>query len=327
MFAYVAAVYWDMPYGITQEAWDVLQSPKDFTKVLKQVAALQKSTSWVFFVWCNPVVVGELTKCFKDNGYGDTQMFYWVKPNHNTMTRVSSLTSSVENGILASYPHSGAVNWNVSLSSRERSNYTILPSVTTLSKNAMNNPVNPCQKPPLLSKFILEMNCMPSETVLVLGSGAMGDVKGAVLAGLNVIGIENDREQYIASEKIMLDFKTELKEQAVSKLSQPFASQSSSSSVVDQNVTIVEDSQPDDNSNKVTIVKVNCVHCGNDIPIIESDYGCASSTCAANPSFRYHKACTVMYKNERYCNDCFTQAMEFVNESQVDTQLAESMTF
>ncbi len=323
----VAAVYWDMPYGITQEAWDVLQSPKDFNKVLKQVAALQKSTSWVFFAWCNPIVVGELTKCFKDNGYADTQMFYWVKPNHNTMTRVSSLTSSVENGILACYPHSGAVNWNVSLSSRDRSNYTILPSVTTLCKNAMNNPVNPCQKPPLLSKFILEMNCMPSETVLVLGSGAMGDVKGAVLAGLNIIGIENDREQYIASEKIMLDFKTELKEQAVFRLSQSSSSHSSSSSVIEQNVTVVEDPQPNYNPNLVNAVLIKCLHCGFDIPIVESSYGCASSTCSANPSFRYHKGCTVVSNNERYCNDCFNEVMKIVTDSQTDTQLAESMAY
>ena len=316
-----------MPYGITQQDWDVLVPAKDFTRVLKQIAAQNKSESWVFFTWCNPDCVGDLKKCFKANGYADCYMFYWVKPNHNTMTRVSSFTSCVEVGILACYPHAGSVKWNVSLNARERPNYVILPTVTTLDKTPMNVPVNPCQKPPGLSQYILSQICMPSETVLVLGSGAMGDVKGAILCGLDVVGVEMDRDQFVASQKILLNFKGELKEALTLKLTQQGSSQSSSSSSSSSG-NVVSDSEKSEGKMVAAANKeISCPHCGDKIPDGDIPFTCAGPLCVANPAFKYHEKCTTVYQSMVYCNDCMQQVNDVVADSQVETQPTESLGY
>ena len=75
-------------------------------------------------------------------------------------------------------------------------NYFTHPSLLTLAKDTSGNVINVTEKPPELAAFLLGMFCKPGATVLIVGTGAGGCVKGAVKAGLNVVGVENDEKQF-----------------------------------------------------------------------------------------------------------------------------------
>ena len=56
--------------------------------------------------------------------------------------------------------------------------------------------INDCQKPIELARLLISNHISPGGNVLVLGSGAGGEVLGAVAAGCNVVCVEKDEKQY-----------------------------------------------------------------------------------------------------------------------------------
>jgi hypothetical protein len=55
---------------------------------------------------------------------------------------------------------------------------------------------NPCEKPSSLAKFIFERYVNPNDYVFILGSGAGGDLEGAIRARRNVVAIERNAVQW-----------------------------------------------------------------------------------------------------------------------------------
>jgi hypothetical protein len=88
------------------------------------------------------------------------------------------------------------MHWNVSDDPRLRPNFFSCPSVASLAKDSSGAIINVTEKPPQLAEFLLGMFCKKGANVLIVGTGAGGCVKGALKAGMNVIGVENDEKQY-----------------------------------------------------------------------------------------------------------------------------------
>ena len=131
-----------------------------------------------------------------ERSYKNLQHIFWNKPNHYVEGPVNRLTPCVEMITVGFTPNSSEIHWNVSKDPRQRGNIIHLPSVQTLAKDSSGNIINKTEKPPELSEWLFGMFCKKGSTVLIVGTGAGGCVKGAVMAGMNVVGVENDEKQY-----------------------------------------------------------------------------------------------------------------------------------
>ena len=176
----------------------------------------------------------------------------------------------------------------------ERHNIIMCPSVSKPFLDLQKNIINPCQKPPEVIQFFIERHCLANQKVLVIGAGAGGDVLGALLAGRNVVAVENDRRQF---DLLVTTLKTEMqrvkraddlrieKEAAEKKAKEK---EESSKEVIE----IVEEGS-------VEPIPVLCQDCGDPIPHGES-FQCVMCT----DKDLFHECCVYQGDYERYyCED------------------------
>lgn len=206
-------LYFDAPYGLLHEEhqWDQQITVIDGTNILKQFLASQNSEKCVMFWWHKPRDSQIVQDIFTSGAYQEAQHLFWYKPSHYTQTPVSSYTSTVEMGTIAFTPSRQQSSWNMPHNPRSRHNHLQIPALTRYARDANMIVINPCQKPPELSKTIISNHVPPGENVLVVGGGACGDIIGALQAGVNVVSVERDERQFLEMEKILLDAITEEK--------------------------------------------------------------------------------------------------------------------
>ena len=149
---------------------------------------------WIIVHKADDMVI--VKEALEDRGYNNIQQIYWVKENHYVEGPVHRLTPTVEVVSFGCIPNAAAIHWNVDKDPRKRPNVFYHPSLLTLTRDTSGNIINKTEKPPAFAQFLLSMFCKPGGTVLIIGTGAGGCVKGALQAGLNVIGVENDEKQY-----------------------------------------------------------------------------------------------------------------------------------
>jgi hypothetical protein len=82
------------------------------------------------------------------------------------------------------------------------------PSKRVLSKRigGAAAPINIHEKPDWLAEALLAQYTRPGQWIVIGGFGAGGDVRGALNAGLNVVAIENDQEQFLDTVAHMRNF-------------------------------------------------------------------------------------------------------------------------
>ena len=150
-------LYFDAPYGLLHEEhnWDQQITVIDGTNILKQFLASQNSEECVIFWWHKPTDSQIVQDIFTSGVYQESQHLFWYKPSHYTQTPVSSYTSTVEVGTIAFKPSRQQCAWNMPLNPRARHNLQKLPPVTKYARDSSGNVINPCQKPPALSKTII----------------------------------------------------------------------------------------------------------------------------------------------------------------------------
>jgi predicted RNA methylase len=197
------ALYWDPPYGVTKQHWDKQIIKGDVNHIMRQFAAAQKGTSSVVFFLHKPTDSKLVKDIFTEAHYQEAANIFWHKTGHQTQTPVSAYTSSVEMGTIAFKPSRQQCNWTMSTDPRDRHNHIEIPSVTTYTKDEANDPINLCEKPPALSKWIISNHVAPGGTVLIIGAGSGGDVMGALQAGVNVVAVERDEQQFKSLHRAM----------------------------------------------------------------------------------------------------------------------------
>ena len=189
-------MYTDAPFGFDLFPHDQQITAQWLISQSKQFDAINTKGNHVWIVIHKGDDQHIVKEAMEDRGYKNIQQVYWIMPDHYVEGAVNRFTPSVQVVSIGFIPDSGKIFWNVSADPRQRQNYFMHPSLLTLAKDTSGNVINVTEKPPELAAFLLGMFCKPGATVLIVGTGAGGCVKGAVKAGLNVVGVENDEKQF-----------------------------------------------------------------------------------------------------------------------------------
>lgn len=192
-------MYNDAPFGYDLFPHDVQITVNNLIEQSKQFDALNTNGTHVWIVIHKIEDTHIVDEAMKERHYQNIQRVYWYKRGHYVEGPVHRLTPAVcEIVTIGCLPNSAAITWNVSMDPRKRHNFIEIPSVATLARDSSGNAINVTEKPPELAEFLLGMFCKKGSTVLIVGTGAGGCVKGALRAGFNVVGVENDEKQYNA---------------------------------------------------------------------------------------------------------------------------------
>ena len=191
----------DLKYGLKVAPWDQeAYTMEELGKIIDGFKYATKAAVWTIILWCEIGQVGEIRALLEtpDIGYQNVQTFFWYKPDMNVVGPVFKRTPAVEVCLIG---HRGPTNgyatqFSLSKNPVERQNIIMGPSKRVLSKNAQGKAINIHEKPDWLAEAILAQYTKPGQWIVVGGFGAGGEVRGALNAGLNVVAIENDPEQY-----------------------------------------------------------------------------------------------------------------------------------
>lgn len=185
----------DMPYGIQIAEWDVAPpSQNTLFNIYNKVVALSDQRAIFYFGYCNPLEVPNVTTALNRAGF-QTRPFYWYKSNQNMPGPKCHYITAVETMVYGYVvPGNSKVVTNIHDNPVQRHNIFIGPNVAERYLFG-NKPVNPHEKPVWLSRSMAKMHLAPMKTALVLGSGAGGDVIGLLMENINVVSVDNDRQQ------------------------------------------------------------------------------------------------------------------------------------
>ena len=189
-------MYNDTPFGYQLFPHDEQISVHTLTEQSKQFDAINTKGVHVWMVIHKIDDTHIVKEAMTERNYQNITQVYWYKPGHYVEGPVHRLTPAVEIITIGFLPRSDAITWNVSDDPRQRHNFVAIPSVLTLAKDSAGNPINVTEKPPALAAYLCSMFCQKGATILVVGTGAGGCVKGMLEAGFNVVGVENDEKQY-----------------------------------------------------------------------------------------------------------------------------------
>ena len=190
------AMYNDSPFGYGLFPHDEQISVHTLTEQSKQFDAFNTKGVHVWIVIHKIDDTHIVREAMMERNYQNLQQVYWIMPDHYVEGPIHRLTPSVMIITIGFLPRADAITWNVSPDPRERHNHVSIPSVLALAKDSSGNPINVTEKPPALAAHLCSMFCQKGSTILVVGTGAGGCVKGMLQAGFNVVGVENDEKQY-----------------------------------------------------------------------------------------------------------------------------------
>ena len=218
--------YFDLPYGVLDPCpkWDKKLTQDDLVAVLKQVGAVNKNNHFVVGFWVHWKQVHELVKVLETMNYSDITPIYWHKENMTYLGRKGRWTMSCETFITAK--NMGSLKPTefpdyMPLNPRERHNFWDGRVCRPQSVDAQNKIINPTEKPPAFAKWFFEMYCKPGDWVLIAGTGAGGDVRGAIEAKLNVFGVDIDPYQLDELHRQLLTLQADQKNRADKQLKKP----------------------------------------------------------------------------------------------------------
>ena len=194
----------DSPYGLTQETWDVQLTLTFLDTMLKQVDASQTGNNTIMLIWHKPTDSALVKEALLQRKYQEFTNLFWHKPGHQSQTAVNTFTSTVEMATIAFNPAKLNLPMHMDKDPRDRHNFVEIPSVTKYFRDDNNVIINPCQKPRGLMAWVCNRLVPVGGNVLVLGFGAGGEVLGCVDARVNVVGVEADERQFIATQATLL---------------------------------------------------------------------------------------------------------------------------
>ena len=207
----VGMLYWDMKFGRQYADWDAeAHTEGELDHILKSFCLVNKNTAFhVAVIWCDYRQLALVEKALEGASYNHIQSIFWYKSEQNQQLAAHLRVPAVEVGLIAF--HGTVTNFtpyiNVPMDLYDRHNIVIGPGQRTYIRTSDGAVVNPCQKPPYLAEFFGQQYCQPHSNVVVLGSGAGGDVQGFMNAGLKVHVIELDPKQSTAMMAFLRTYK------------------------------------------------------------------------------------------------------------------------
>ena len=195
----VGMLYWDMKFGRKYAGWDAeAHTEGELEHVFKTFCLVNKTIRLhTAVIWCEVFQCAVVAKALEAANYSHVQPIYWYKYEQNQQLAAHLRVPAVEVGMIA---YHGVVSQfstfiNLPMDLYDRHNIVIGPGQRTYIRSPEGDVINPCQKPAYLAQYFGKHYCQPNANVVVLGSGAGGDVQGLMNAGLKVHAIEQDAKQ------------------------------------------------------------------------------------------------------------------------------------
>ncbi len=308
--------YFDTPYGLfgNRLKWDQQITSTDMDMIFKQFNTQQQSKTCVAVLFHKPTDSTLIANVLTEAAFQELTHLYWHKTNHFTSTPVSSYTSSVEMLTIGFKPNRQNCNWQMETDPRARHNFFDLPPVTTYTKDEKGDPINICEKPPALAKKIISNHVPVGGNVLIVGAGAGGDILGALQAGVNVVALERDYDQYSSLHKAMEHKATQElallgKEQAEEKQSKLEKEKKSGHESTSGSVSsIPSDTSTSSASTSSQISEKPCADCGE---ALEKGYD-PNIKCSKCPDDGpMHDKCAPIHTDgQRYCATCLEKVLK-----------------
>jgi hypothetical protein len=150
----------------------------------------------VFFTYCQPYQMQAVKECMEAFGYIHGHPMYFYKVGQNA-GGLKQFIYAVDTGFIAYRPSRDKVAWLGPANPLQRHNIIFVPNMKDKRLTSSDGKtVNRTEKHPLCTRALCARFCKKGDWVLVAGSGAGGDVEGALGAGCNVVAIEKDSFQF-----------------------------------------------------------------------------------------------------------------------------------
>ena len=196
-FFFSALIYADLPYGIGMADWDVAMTYDELVLMLAQVMIINTAQFHTLVLWVGFDQMALTTKAMKDSGYVAVHPVFHNKIDANFPQSCHVHLSCVEVMLWGYKTKSGTFGPHLRMPQNlhERQGIFNGPSKKVHDKNADGTVINHCEKIEWLSELVAKRTCPHNSRALVLGSGAGGDVRGLMNAGLDIVCIEKDTKQ------------------------------------------------------------------------------------------------------------------------------------
>ena len=198
---FAGGIYWDRPYGLKIAEWDQESFSEEMDKMaFSHINIINTCTNTCLVTHQHFRDITPTIKACEKSDYKDAFMFHTYKPAQNASVR-NNLVNACD-CILIHYrggmKTATQKKFPRGMNPTHRHNFLATPllhSKTTI--NFGGEPINPCEKHPLiayhLSKILFEMG----KPVLVIGSGSGGEVVGLLRAGFSVVAVDSDAKQMV----------------------------------------------------------------------------------------------------------------------------------
>ena len=197
--AVVGGIFWDRPYGLNIAKWDeAIFSEMDDKDAFDQLNIFNRGTDTVMVTHQHIREVTKVMDACERAGYLDSHMFQTYKPAQNARVRNAFVNAC--DLLLIHYRgglHASQRNF-VNSNPVKRHNWLALPLLRSKTViGAGEEPINPCEKHPLIAYHLSKRLFPPGMPVLVIGSGSGGEVIGLLRAGFNVVAVDCDAKQMV----------------------------------------------------------------------------------------------------------------------------------
>jgi hypothetical protein len=188
-------VFWDTPFGVTQASWDQALTDEDFCTVLQELKTVCTLPAWTIIAKCRDVDIGRFTHLLKEAKFNHTRTVVWYKDNYQ-QKGYSPYHPACEFFVHARVGGKEQQFNGGDANPLNRHNLFAGPSVLKLHATEAGDIINETQNPAWLMTIFCRRHLPHQGTALILGSGTGADVIGALAAGVHVVAVEKDRDQW-----------------------------------------------------------------------------------------------------------------------------------
>jgi hypothetical protein len=177
--------------------------------LFRQIDAAAKSTNFWVAMYCNHLILSDTVRELSEFGYQNVSVFTWWKHNFN-IEGAMHLLFATEYVVMAWRRGTSGMPCHLDANPSKRHNVFVGPQQRHFHRDGNGNLINPYQKPAYLAYNMCMAFCEPHDTVVVVGSGAGGDIEGAVAATMNVVAFETDQRQFQCTEGVWRKYQERL---------------------------------------------------------------------------------------------------------------------
>lgn len=192
----------DLPYGVLnpdEAPWDTLLTADELTQMIENFEAVSAVGAYVIGFWCHWGQLGMIQELLKNHQFTLISPITWYKNDQNYVGGQDAFTFATETLVCARKIRRQGASLYVNMDKNPVKRHNIIIGPTQSSKDYLKDEngrkINPCQKPTYLFKTFLGWFARPGDTVVIVGTGAGGEVQAAIEFGVNVKGFETDDRQ------------------------------------------------------------------------------------------------------------------------------------